>query len=281
MGLLSVLLPALLLQASGTTRPQAHYEPLPQSSDWNFEEADGGPAVRRALADTGWPSSPPLLEGWISSTIYLRHYPDRQVYFVLVDEDAAEVKYVCKVSFDGPPAMDSNYDGDAALAKLGLLCERENLIPRKSRDPRRVYPAEPAGPEVGESMSYTTPDGKQLTIFHVTNTSAFLPALPKGIDSAPLFVGVLPFPRNALPSMYDKISYIRDERGDWGVSIKIGYGGPLARSGCFVTNRTDASEPPSHRWVTTEALEWCRARQEAYRGPVQPGVLQPPAPGQK
>jgi hypothetical protein len=53
------------------------------------------------MESTTWSGPAALMEGWISRWIYMRLDEDRQTYFVLVDEDAAEEKYFCRSASTG------------------------------------------------------------------------------------------------------------------------------------------------------------------------------------
>lgn len=261
---------------------QAHYEPLPASSDWTLESTDGGPAVLSAMESTTWSGPAALMEGWISRWIYMRLDEDRQTYFVLVDEDAAEEKYICRVRFDGFPQANSNRDAEAALARLGALCENERRETLGAADMRMVSPGQPGGPTLGESLDYRLPDGSALTIQHIQNSGLWLPALPPEIARAPLVIGNMPTARGAYRDRHDRIWYVREENGRWGVSVHFGHGQALGRSGCYIRHASDRSRVPGEAWLSAEALDWCREKQQAYLDATPPAAelraIAPPAP---
>lgn len=243
---------------------QTRYEPLAASSDWTMESTDGGPALQEAIAATDWPDTPPLMEGWVSRWVYMRLFDDRQVFFVLVDEDAAEEKYVCRVTFDSFPPVNSNRDADASVARLGALCERENLNTIGASSMLAISPGQPGGPKSGEQLVYSLSDGTQLTMQHVENSGIWLPSLPPEIANHPLVVGYLPTPRQLTSGRHDRFWYIRERSGRWGLSFHFGHGQDLGRSGCFVRNFAKITRPPNATWLNEKALEWCRAKQQAY-----------------
>ena len=263
---LPVSIAAFVIASSSSVPAMAQtlYEPLTASSDWTLESADGGPALVRAIAMTDWPDGAPILEGWVSAWVYMRLYDDRQVFFVLVDEDAAEEKYVCRVSFESFPSSNSNRDADASLARLGALCERERLDNFDAAPMRAVSPGQPGGPQSGERLVYELPDGTRLTIEHVENTGIWLPALPPEIASDPLVIGSLPTPRTMTSNRHDRFWYVREESGRWGLSFHFGHGQDLGRSGCFIRNVDDPADPPDATWLTEASLEWCRNQQRTY-----------------
>ncbi len=212
-----------------------------------------GELLRRVLEKTEKGDNGPLIEGWITSTIYGRLYWDREVYLTFAPKLNTPLAAVCRVIVTGLPNSAAQPQGFAVGNGRDWCSEpgRADVVPTVAQ----VRAKWPRG-RVGDSAVFRTSQGMTVTVRHVVGLNQYSTPLPPADVANILTIGLLPTTLEGARRKDRTLKVARLADARWGLALKYE---PtwMNLSGCFLTTANQASVP-SEGWITPEIEKWCR-----------------------